>query len=179
MEGACRLASPLGRIPSSRCKQSPEELRVLLLSVHPSAWSSSPPELPSSLSDSPELDAELAPASRIANPSTSAVPTPTFSYRSTPFLSAPDSTYGYFPQAAAPPPNPLTYVLFRHNNALLALMRNPLVVDSDPAEMEAYRGLAIETVNRFGWSWPAILDAEFPEPSSDTEGVKYERTTIR
>jgi hypothetical protein len=38
------------------------------------------------------------------------------------------------------------------------------------------RSLAIQTVERYGWTWPAILDEEFPD--STPGGLKYERVTI-
>jgi len=43
-------------------------------------------------------------------------------------------------------------------------------------ELEASRLLAVQTVERHGWSWPAVLDEEFPAATEG--GLKYERTTI-
>lgn len=162
--------------------------------MHPSAWGTAPPELPGSSSDGPQPDisppgsssaeiqraADYLRARGIINNNSSNTPTPT-----QPGAPAPQPGFGYFPHTLAPapmlepPPNPLTYVLYRHNNALLALMQEPLVLDTDPTEMMLYRALAVETVNRFGWSWPAILDADFPAASNEAAGAKYERGSIR
>jgi hypothetical protein len=74
--------------------------------------------------------------------------------------------------------NPLTYVIFRHNNALLALMQEELVPMTGSDEERALRTMAIDAVQRYGFVWPSILDEEFPAPSNEAQGLKYERTTI-
>lgn len=75
--------------------------------------------------------------------------------------------------------NPLVYVLFKHNNALLALMQGDLLPVQNQPEMDAARETAKATVSRFGWYWPPVLDEEFPAPEDEATGVKYERTNIR
>jgi hypothetical protein len=70
------------------------------------------------------------------------------------------------------------YVLFRHNNALLAIMQAPLVPEPE-GHMESSRQLAISTLKRIGWSWPTLLDEPYPEVVPDETGAKYERTTVR
>lgn len=41
---------------------------------------------------------------------------------------------------------------------------------------ESHRLIAKDELKRNGWSWPDILDAEFPPPSEG--GVSYEYTTL-
>ncbi|KAJ7904389.1 hypothetical protein B0H14DRAFT_2662615 [Mycena olivaceomarginata] len=130
--------------------QSPNEPRIVHLAVHPSAWSSTPPDLPQ-----PPLAAAPAP---VPPPPLSPFLTPTFSPRPSIFA----------------PANPLAYVLSRHQqafNALEQLRVSPL--DSDSL---AARFSAVQAVERHGWSWPSILDDEFP-PATEG-GVKYERVVL-
>ncbi|KAF8211256.1 hypothetical protein K438DRAFT_1916224, partial [Mycena galopus ATCC 62051] len=72
------------------------------------------------------------------------------------------------------PANPLAYVLARHQQAFNALEQLSVVhLDSDAL---AARFSAVQAVERHGWSWPSILDDEFP-PATEG-GVKYERVVL-
>jgi hypothetical protein len=75
--------------------------------------------------------------------------------------------------------NPLLYVLFRHNNALLEVMQCPPVPDHPPHIMDVAHRKAITTVNHFGWDWPSFLDEPYPASVSGGMGAKYERTTVK
>ncbi|KAJ7699943.1 hypothetical protein B0H17DRAFT_1005761 [Mycena rosella] len=132
--------------------QSPDEHRVVHLAVHPSAWSGTPPD--------------ISPAP-LATPSPSPLPLPS------PFLSQ------AFPprtpqQSIFAPTNPFSYVSARHQQALNALEQSR-VSHLDPDTLAA-RFSAVQAVERHGWSWPSILDDEFPAATEG--GVKYERTII-
>lgn len=84
------------------------------------------------------------------------------------------------PSAAVLAATPLTYVIFRHNNALLALMQRELVpLVGSEEEVRQLRQRAINTVQEYGFQWPTILDEEFPAPQNEAGGVKYERITIQ
>jgi hypothetical protein len=75
--------------------------------------------------------------------------------------------------------NPLVYILFRHNNALLEVLQSPPVPDHPPHVMDAARHKAIGIVNRFGWEWPAILDDSYPTSVPGQTGAKYKRVVLK
>ncbi|KAJ7638674.1 hypothetical protein FB45DRAFT_787061 [Roridomyces roridus] len=127
--------------------QSPNEPRIVHLAVHPSAWSSTPPEIPQApLSSPPHIP---SPAHLPSQPSAS---------RSPVFASA----------------TPLAYVSARHQQALNALEQSR-VSHLDPTILVT-RTAAVQFVERHGWTWPSILDEEFPPAIPG--GVKYQRTIL-
>ncbi|EIN10587.1 hypothetical protein PUNSTDRAFT_84757 [Punctularia strigosozonata HHB-11173 SS5] len=143
--------------------KSSDESRVLHLAVHPSAWTTKPPTISSPAA--PDIASALQQAAEMPSLSSQQ------SYPSTPaYQPGSFATLGH---------NPLTYVIFRHNNALLALMQEPLVPMTGSAEERQLRTMAVEAVQKYGFVWPSILDEEFPAPSNETNGLKYERTTIQ
>ncbi|KAJ7086755.1 hypothetical protein C8R44DRAFT_862062 [Mycena epipterygia] len=131
--------------------QSPNEPRIVHLAVHPSAWSAAPPDIPQP---------------PIAAPS----PLPP----SSPFLSQAFPPRNPSLQSPFTPTNPFSYVSARHQQALNALEQ--LTVSHLDPDTLATRFPAVQAVERYGWSWPSILDDEFP-PATEG-GVKYERTII-
>ncbi|KAF8076239.1 hypothetical protein FPV67DRAFT_1617862 [Lyophyllum atratum] len=138
--------------------KSPDEPRIVHLAVHPSAWSSSPPEIPPpARAPTPPPSMPLLAPQNLAPPRPRMHPTPTVA------------------AAAANTPHPLAYVLFKHQAALAALSSDTPVQTSN-GDQTALRTLSVQAVERHGWMWPAILDAEFP-PSSEG-GLKYERVSI-
>ncbi|KAJ7742462.1 hypothetical protein DFH07DRAFT_836546 [Mycena maculata] len=130
--------------------QSPNEPRIVHLAVHPSAWSTTPPDIPQ-----PPL----------ATPATPPPPSP--------FLSQAFSPRTPF-QPIFAPANPLAYVSARQQQAFNALEQ--LRVSYLDQDTLAARFSAVQIVERHGWSWPSILDDEFP-PATEG-GVKYERIVI-
>ncbi|KAG5636427.1 hypothetical protein H0H81_008102 [Sphagnurus paluster] len=129
---------------------SPDEPRIIHLAVHPSAWSSSPPEIPP--------------------------PTPTHTPQ--PSMPRRDPSRPRFRMPSIRPvqsPHPLSFILAKHQAALAALSRDyqpqPLTI-ADQAEA---RAAAVQAVERHGWTWPDILDEEYP-PATEG-GLKYERVT--
>ncbi|KAG6878112.1 hypothetical protein C0993_012116 [Termitomyces sp. T159_Od127] len=133
-----------------------DEPRIVHLAVHPSAWSSSPPEVPTQLSappshTEPPQNMQPPPAPRRTRHSTSTA----------------------FPIIQAP--HPLSYILYKHQSALSALS-NDMISPVRPIDQEASRSLAIQVVEGNGWLWPTILDAEFP--SATEGGLKYERVVV-
>ncbi|KAJ7507662.1 hypothetical protein B0H11DRAFT_1967984 [Mycena galericulata] len=127
--------------------QSPNEPRIVHLAVHPSAWSTTPPDI-----QQPPI-ATPSPLPPVSLFSSQAFPprTPIFA-----------------------PANPLAYVAARHQQAINALEQ--LRVSHLDPDMLAARYSAVQVVERHGWSWPSILDDEFP-PATEG-GVKYERIVI-
>ncbi|KAJ6516030.1 hypothetical protein C8R45DRAFT_958511 [Mycena sanguinolenta] len=128
--------------------KSPNEPRVVHLAVHPSAWSSTPPDIP--------------------QPPLAATPAPVMPSSLSSFLSSHPVT------PRGPPANPLAYVLARHQQAFNALEQ--LGVSHLDSDTLAAKSAAVQIIERHGWSWPLILDDEFP-PATEG-GVKYERVVI-
>ncbi|KAJ7591201.1 hypothetical protein C8J56DRAFT_934964 [Mycena floridula] len=122
---------------------------VFHLAVHPSAWSASPPT--------------------ISQPVQQAQPP------AQPFRMRPQPPQASLP-AASNAGHPLLYVLYLHQNALIALMQGNLVLSRESSELQQSKELAMSTVERMGWKWPSILDEPFPAPSEG--GLKYERTIL-
>lgn len=82
------------------------------------------------------------------------------------------------PQPAAPRPT-LAFVVYKHQKALAVL--SPTVIahnelENSVATMQTARSTALHTLQKNGWSWPSILDEEFP--ASSEGGLVYENTVI-
>jgi hypothetical protein len=137
-------------------KQSPDELRIVHLAVHPSAWSSVPPDIP-----------QGAPA-RSATPLPRPMPQNPPEIRVSPATNPPP----LIPQ----PTHPLAFVLLKHQSALRALTHEAVGHIIDIADLEASRSAAVRAVEAHGWAWPLILDEQFP--AATTGGLMYERVTI-
>ncbi|KAF5387690.1 hypothetical protein D9615_000258 [Tricholomella constricta] len=135
--------------------KSPDEPRIVHLAVHPSAWSSSPPEVPP--------------------PSQTPTQAPIFPHR-TPFRELLQPDRPGISQIITLPPSPraLAYVLSKHQAALAALSGDA-TMQINNVESTAARTMAAQAIERHGWAWPTILDEEFP-PATDG-GLKYERVT--
>lgn len=86
------------------------------------------------------------------------------------------------PQTPPPPPsapsssgnNPLGYVFYVHQNALLVLVHGYII--QPRSEPTAAKQIALQYLERSGWQWPSILDEPYPPPSEG--GLKYDRSTI-
>jgi len=79
-----------------------------------------------------------------------------------------------FPSQAT---HPLAFVLFKHQNALRALTHGTVGHIIDLVDLSTSRSLAIRAVEGHGWTWPAILDEEFPAATAG--GLIYDRVTIK
>ncbi|KAG6880307.1 hypothetical protein C0992_000084 [Termitomyces sp. T32_za158] len=141
---------------SAREGVTSDERRIVHLAVHPSAWSSSPPEVPTRLSTPPSRTEPLQ-----------NMPPPAATRRTR------HTTSTAFPIIQAP--HPLSYILYKHQSALSALS-NDMITPIRPIDQEACRSLAIQVVEGNGWMWPTIIDAEFP--SATEGGLKYQRVTV-
>ncbi|KAG6832941.1 hypothetical protein H0H92_004825 [Tricholoma furcatifolium] len=138
--------------------KSPDEPRIVHLAVHPSAWSSSPPELPVA-AQTPSLfrETETSPPQQEMPP-----PRP---------RAAPSASTAPIMQV----PHPLGYILFKHQSALSVLTGEPTSPQS-PLDHTISSSLAVQAVEGHGWIWPSILDEEFPPYTEG--GLKYQRVTI-
>lgn len=135
--------------------QSLDQPRVVHLAVHPSAWSSTPPDIPNL-------------------PNAQPIPSHPQS-QNIPELQLP-------PVTNIPPPisqatHPLAFVLLKHQNALQALIHETVGHTPGISDLGASRSLAVQAIELHGWTWPAILDEEFPAATEG--GVKYERIIVK
>jgi hypothetical protein len=78
----------------------------------------------------------------------------------------------------APPSSshPLAFVLHKHQNAILALTQNRMIPYMNRNDLDASRAWAIHVVERNGWTWPAILNEEFPAATEG--GLLYDHVII-
>ena len=83
------------------------------------------------------------------------------------------------PQPAAPRPT-LSFIIYKHQKALALL--SPTVtpynneLENSLSSMQVARSVALNALQKNGWSWPSILDEDFPARSEG--GLVYEHTTI-
>ncbi|KAF5369972.1 hypothetical protein D9758_001187 [Tetrapyrgos nigripes] len=141
--------------------KSPDESRIVHLSVHPSAWTASPPT----------HHKEPLPNFSQPAPAPAHLPSPT------PTISLPPQAARSQPVTPQPSqsPNHLAYVAAKHRKALSVLMQRPLNLD-DASQSDEARTEAIQLVERNGYTWPPILDEPYPPPEAG--GVRYEVAVI-
>lgn len=133
--------------------KSPDEPRIVHLAVHPTAWSSTPPEIQQP-------------------PTVVPVTQPHYTLR-------PPQPRAHAPMHSAPvlpDSHPLGFVQHMHQNAILALTQNRTITHNNRNELDAARVWAVHVVERIGWTWPAILNEEFP--SATEGGLVYENVTV-
>ncbi|GBE79340.1 hypothetical protein BKA93DRAFT_742938 [Sparassis latifolia] len=133
--------------------KSPEDSRVIHLAVHPSSWSSAPPSL-SSQSTFPSAQPQHA------------QPYPP---RQHPSSSSPQPSQS----TSLPSNSPLLYVVLRHNLALSVLRPN---VNAAPLPQNhgQWRSASMTWLRNHGWSWPSVIDEEFPPSERSGQGLNYE-----
>jgi len=139
------------------------------LAVHPSAWTSSPPVIPQSEPQTvPHIPTHTSATSRPPTVNHSQPPGVRWSYG--PTLRSEYRT--------GPSPNPrptLAFVQYKHQQALSYLC--PYLPLPSPLEnAAAHKLIASDILTANGWSWPAVLDEEFP-PSTGG-GVEYKITEM-
>ncbi|KAF9263541.1 hypothetical protein L218DRAFT_901729 [Marasmius fiardii PR-910] len=150
--------------------KSPDEPRIVHLSVHPSAWTSKPPT-PSTSSST--ANPQIREQSIYSTNST---------YTTMPFTSSfISSLQNPAPTRTIPLPSsqhhPLTYVLQKHQHALGFLTKGKSNHVEPSLDMGTLRARAIQFVESHGHQWPSILDEPFPS-TTDAGGVVYEHTVI-
>ena len=73
---------------------------------------------------------------------------------------------------------PLPYILRKHNAALDVLTKGTLPSETQLEDMSQLRTQAAIALEEWGYSWPAVLDEEYPRPEPSNNGVKYERIVV-
>lgn len=71
------------------------------------------------------------------------------------------------------PYSTLGYVCYKHARAIHVLMNGTHHSDGDGG---AWRAAAVEMLRQHGWTWPTLLDEDYPPLTPG--GLKYERTTV-
>ncbi|KII95326.1 hypothetical protein PLICRDRAFT_48289 [Plicaturopsis crispa FD-325 SS-3] len=145
-----------------------DETRVVHLAVHPSAWTSEPPQVHTSPTTTrAPIPSVTAPTHAVHRPFRVNTTGPTRASRTPVFSTRLPNEIG------------LGYIRFKHHVALTALTTGTIL--SPPTiNPVADRAEAVRAVAAHGWSWPDILDEPYPAPTADEQsaGVRYERVTI-
>ncbi|TFK43384.1 hypothetical protein BDQ12DRAFT_674891 [Crucibulum laeve] len=142
--------------------KSQDEPRIVHLAVHPSAWVTPPPVAPQHTPASP-----IHPRTMLPTNTSRPAPVPVYhTQHRRPPLAPPASTT----------PHPLAYIVFLHQNALLALEGRSMRTTAGVEGLQDLRSAAIQLVENNGWSWPTILDDSYPEPTEG--GLRYECVNV-
>lgn len=90
----------------------------------------------------------------------------------------PQQQHNYTP--SPPAVTPLSLIVNKHTTAIHVLThgRLPPAASSDPVQQTALRQYTTSIIQSFGWSWPAILDADYPPPNDSPDGLRYERVIL-
>ncbi|THH33647.1 hypothetical protein EUX98_g522 [Antrodiella citrinella] len=131
---------------------------VVHLSVHPSAWTTTPP---------------LAAGQQVAATVADTIPASSMQPAAASVTTTPGSVFYPFPGL------PLPAIAHHHNIALHTLMRGsrPTSVPDATSYTEA-RSFATSVLHAYGIRWPSVLDQEYPPFDASVEGVKYEQVYI-
>ena len=142
--------------------QSPEDIQVIHLAVHPSAWTSSPPRV---LQTEPSATLQSSPAALQGPPRRVPMPSPP---RMPPL------------SHASPTPLPsLAYLHYLHSLSLSVLSGGSIELPTVPTvnELESWRASAQDLYRSRSWPWPAIYDEPFPSGSPEP-GAIYQAVTL-
>jgi hypothetical protein len=173
--------------------KSPSDAPIVHLAVHPSAWASDPPSVPTTVNPLPAA-AAFVPAvpppvpTGVAGSYYPPRPPPVIQYGAPPPRPAQPST-GLPPQAALPAPTSIpglapisvgyiNFIAFQHLRAAMVLRRGHGNEDTPPSGIAESRNLAVHLMTIWGYAWPTILDEEYPAPQDESAGIKYEPVTI-
>ena len=146
--------------------QSEEEVKVVHMAVHPTAWTAPPDSvLPSRSTLLPSPMAESMP------PAVS----PSQSYFYSPLTRNSIPTSANMLSLSFRPP---LYVFSKHSDALSILTYGRLSDHPRFPRGSVAWTMAVQSVERSGYIWPDTLDEEFPTNLDGDPGVSYERVTI-
>ncbi|KAF8165193.1 hypothetical protein B0H34DRAFT_648383 [Crassisporium funariophilum] len=138
------------------------EPRIVHLAVHPSAWSSPPPVIPQPIQPDVAPTPTILPHATPTRQNTTTIP----------------AEFADVPQLA--PRQSWAYIVYKHQRALAALS-STIPCPNEPDSMQASnlqtsRSVTIQLLQRNGWSWPDVLDEQFPAPSEG--GLVYQNVVI-
>lgn len=147
-------------------KQSPDDAYIVHLSVHPSAWISTPPtQQRSTPSVPPQPGQQQGPSVPPLQPHP-------------PQTVAPRAQSNV--QRAVPPTTlALDFIENKHNIAIHVLTEGYVPLSMLPHATAANRAHAQNVLEMNGYSWPSALDEAYP-PSTDGErGVRYRQVLVK
>ncbi|KAI0291696.1 hypothetical protein BC826DRAFT_1021707 [Russula brevipes] len=188
--------------------KSPNDVPIVHLSVHPSAWASAPPSVtvPSTSVNLNPTTATVVPAAPAPSQTRTGqgaegyfpAPTPPPSIQQ-----HPNRHPGPFPhphphptQPAANPPAaaslPATtsvpglapisvgYINYIAYQHLTAasVLRSGRAVEDAPPNLAESKNLAMQLMAQWGYAWPSVFDVEYPPAQDEAAGIKYEPVTI-
>ncbi|KAG9219141.1 hypothetical protein CCMSSC00406_0001551 [Pleurotus cornucopiae] len=146
--------------------KSPDSSRSVLLAVHPSGWTTTPPDIPSAPGTSsmgappPDVPASIHPLSA-RPPYSTPSPTPT---HTTPSPTPP------MPNNRKREDEMIPYVAYLHRNALLTLAGGRRQSPISDEWLAQSRKKSIDTLTRWGYEWPTQLDEEYPPAGEKDAG---------
>ena len=139
--------------------QSSDDIQVIHLAVHPSAWTSSPPNI------GPTEPTPSSPLPRAA-------PQPAQPRHSHP---------SELPSISNAPPSlpSFAYMHYLHSLSLSVLSGGSVPLPTVPTvnELEIWRSAAQELYHSRAWPWPSIYDEPFPSGSPEP-GATYQAVTL-
>lgn len=168
------------------------------LSVHPSAWASSPPSVAT-------ISANAGPAVPLNIASGAPAPPPTTGHGSGGYFttSQPPPSIpqpGPIPRQAqpgqyVPPPAALpaptsvpglapisvgyiNYIAYQHLSAASVLRSGRVIEDPPPSGLVESKNMAKQLMTQWGYAWPSVFDDEYPPSEDESAGIKYEQVTI-
>ncbi|KAI0306953.1 hypothetical protein B0F90DRAFT_1683786 [Multifurca ochricompacta] len=175
--------------------KSPNDAPVVHLAVHPSAWTGTPPSVATnSVNPNPVPTAVTS----------TVLPPPHANANSDSYFLGPQPPLAQYtgqyprptpPVASPPPPAALpvptsvpglapisvgyiNFIAFQHLNAASVLRYGRTVDDPPPTGLAESRSLAMQLMSQWGYSWPHILDEEYPPLQDESAGIKYIPVTI-
>jgi len=174
----------------------PNDVPIVHLSVHPSAWASAPPSVATTSVDPTPPAATLASVTTLTTAQNDAIhgvgshlpapaPTPTQLPGSSP---RPTQPAGMSPTVVAlPGPTSvpglapisvgyLNYIAHQHVCAATALRWGR--IDPPPAGLVESKYLAKHLMTQWGYAWPTVFDEEYPPAEDESAGIKYEPVTM-
>jgi hypothetical protein len=165
---------------------------VVHLSVHPSAWASTPPSITTTTSVNPNPPAMTAtppthathntggdpPAPTVPPLVQHSGPSPRTAQHGTSSTSAGLPALTSVPGLAAVSVGYVNYVAYQHLCAASVLRCGRLPEDSRPSGLAESKNLAKQLVAQWGYQWPSVFDEEYPPTQDQSAGIKYELATI-
>ena len=179
--------------------QSQNDLPVVHLSVHPSAWASAPPSVAT-------ISANAGPETPVTVASGAPAPPPTHTGHGSGSYVATSQAAPYIPQPgpiprlahpgqSAPPPAALpaptsvpglapisvgyiNYIAYQHLSAASVLRSGRVVEDPPPAGLVESKNMAKQLMAQWGFVWPSVFDDEYPPAEDESAGIKYEQVAI-
>jgi Ubiquitin family len=150
--------------------KSPQGLLTIHLAVHPSAWTTSPPDRQLPVPNIGSAPTHQTPSPPFRNPTLNTIPL-------TPYLAYPNTNAPSAP--FIPPTHVHPFIIYKHECAIAALTTNSstTIPTYSPDVLETARRSAMSSLQSYGWSWPHVFDEPVPMVSQG-DGVKYERVVI-